>query len=172
MVYCAQTYLRLSLTLPHRALLEGIATKLATSNDSLSEYMRATLIYHTTPEPLKYLKPKILDAIEYLKEMKLIVEDRTHGYFHATKIGNATVASGFGPEEGVFLHDELSRALMNFNLESDMHIVYQFTPIHSSTTAGVDIDWKLMREEVEKLDESGIRAATFVGVDPGFVNKM
>ncbi|PWW73539.1 P-loop containing nucleoside triphosphate hydrolase protein [Tuber magnatum] len=155
-----------------RALLEGIATKLATSDGSLNEYMRATLIYHTTPEPLKNLIPKILDAIECLKEMKLISEDRTHGYFHATKVGNATVASGFGPEEGVFLHDELSRALMNFNLESDMHIVYQFTPIHSSTTASVDIDWKLMREEVEKLDESGIRAATFVGVDPAFVNKM
>ncbi|CAZ81986.1 unnamed protein product [Tuber melanosporum] len=155
-----------------RALLEGIATKLATSDDSLSEYMRATLIYHTTPEPLKYLKPKILDAIEHLKQMGLISEDRIQGYFHATGVGNATVASGLSPEEGVFLHDELSRALMNFNLESDMHIVYQFTPIHSSTTASVNIDWKLMREEVEKLDESGIRAATFVGVSPAFVNKM
>lgn len=104
--------------------------------------------------------------------MNLITEDRANGYFEATKTGSATVASGLGPEEGTFLHAELSRALMNFNLESDMHIVYQFTPIHSSTTQGVKVDWKLLREEVGKLDESSLRAAAFVGVSPVFVNRM
>jgi DNA polymerase theta len=118
------------------------------------------------------LKPLILEAIDSLKSMGLITEDRAHGMFEATKTGNATVASGLGPDEGVFLHDELSRALMNFNLESDMHIVYQFTPIHSSTTQGVEVDWKLLRDELDKLDESGLRAATFVGVNPAFVNRM
>lgn len=98
--------------------------------------------------------------------------DGPTGYFEATKIGNATVASGFSPDEGVFLHQELGRALMNFNLESDMHIVYQFTPIHSASTQSVEIDWKIMRDEVERLDEGGLRAATFVGVSPGFVNRM
>lgn len=102
----------------------------------------------------------------------LITEDTHTGYFEATKIGDATVASGFGPDEGVFLHQELSRALRNFNLECDMHIVYQFTPIHSANTRAVDIDWKVMRDEVERLDERALRAATFVGVNPGFVNRM
>lgn len=102
----------------------------------------------------------------------LITEDTHTGYFEATRIGRATVASGFGPDEGVFLHQELSRALKNFNLECDMHIVYQFTPIHSTSTQAVDIDWKVMRDEVERLDEPALRAATFVGVNPGFVNRM
>lgn len=29
-----------------------------------------------------------------------------------------------------------------------------------------------MRDEVERLDERALRAATFVGVNPGFVNRM
>ncbi|KAL0632288.1 hypothetical protein Q9L58_008851 [Maublancomyces gigas] len=155
-----------------RALLEGIATKLATSADSLDDYIRATLLFHTTADPAVTLRPIIAAALEYLKVQNLITEDTHTGYFEATKIGNATVASGFGPDEGVFLHQELSRALRNFNLECDMHIVYQFTPIHSSSTQAVEIDWKVMRDEVEHLDEHALRAATFVGVNPGFVNRM
>jgi DNA polymerase theta len=154
-------------------LLEGIATKLATSTESLNDYIHSTLLWHTTPDPMTTLRPIIFEAIDSLKDMKLITEDRANGYFEATKIGSATVASGLGPEEGVFLHDELSRALMNFNLESDMHIVYQFTPTHfSTTTQGVKVDWKLLRKEVGKLDESSLRAATFVGVNPSFVGRM
>lgn len=154
------------------ALLEGIATKLATSVDSLDDYIRATLLFHTTADPATTLRPIIAAALEYLRAQNLITEDTDTGYFEATKIGNATVASGFGPDEGVFLHQELSRALKNFNLECDMHIVYQFTPIHSTNTQAVEIDWKIMRDEVERLDEPAFRAATFVGVNPGFVNRM
>ncbi|KAI5804542.1 P-loop containing nucleoside triphosphate hydrolase protein [Geopyxis carbonaria] len=154
-----------------RALLEIISTRLAQSPLSIDEYFKSTLLFHTHPEQ-KDLPDLLNKALQKLSDLALIQDDGD-GYWSATKMGNATVAAGFAPEDGVFLHQELSRALQNFNLETDMHIIYQFTPIHgTSANHGLKIDWKFLRDQVEVLDEASFKAATFIGVNPGFLNKM
>jgi replicative superfamily II helicase len=154
-----------------RALLEIISTRLATSPYSIEDYFAATLLHHTHPDPIA-LPPMLEKCLAKLKEMGLI-EDVGSGYWEATKMGHATVSAGFAPEDGVFMYQELSRALKQFNLETDMHIVYQFTPIHGTGAQhGLEIDWKFLRDEIEKLDEASLRAATFVGVKPAFVHRM
>ena len=155
-----------SLTPQCRALLEVIATRLATSSYSLEDYIQCTLLYHTSPDK-EAVAALVQSALASLVSSKLIKEDDT-GVFEPTSIGLATVASGFSPEEGVFLHNELTRALRAFNLETDLHIIYNFTPIYGNT----EVNWRKLRDEIERLDESGLRTAMFVGINPGLVNRL
>ena len=150
----------------NRALLEVIATRLATSSYSVDDYVQFTLLYHTS-EDKTTIASLIRSSLDSLVSLGLIKDDEAGGY-EATPVGIATVASGFGPEEGVFLHRELSRALKAFNLETDMHIIYNFTPIYGFT----EVNWKVLSNEIEMLDESGLRTAMFVGVNPALVNRM
>lgn len=90
--------------------------------------------------------------------------------YEATQLGQAVVASAFAPEDGLFVHDELKRALKAFVMDGDMHIFYMFTPLQ--VTATTQIDWQIFRDQLDFLDESGLRALQYVGVSPGFVNTM
>jgi replicative superfamily II helicase len=154
-----------------RALLEIISTSLATSPYSIEDYFKSTLLHHTHPVPSSL--PELLNSSLASLQSSGLIEDAGCGYWVATKMGTATVRAGFAPDDGVFMYDELSRALQQFNLETDMHIVYEFTPIHGTGAQhGLKIDWKLMRDEIERLDEPSLRAATFVGVDPAYIHKM
>ena len=53
-------------------------------------------------------------------------------------------------------------------MDVEMHISYLFTPIH---TAG-NISWLIFRNEIDGLDDIGMRAFRCVGVHPGFVNRL
>lgn len=150
----------------NRALLEVITTRLATSLHSLDDYIQCTLLYYTSDDK-SAVAALVQSSLASLVSSGLIKEDDTAG-FEPTPIGIATVASGFGPEEGVFLYRELNRTLRAFNLETDMHIIYNFTPIYGLT----EVNWGILMNEIEVLDESGLRTATFVGVNPALVNRM
>ncbi|KAI5852311.1 P-loop containing nucleoside triphosphate hydrolase protein [Tricharina praecox] len=153
-----------------RALLEIISTRLATSLDSIEEYFNSTLLQHTH-HTLSDLPTLLKDCLETLHASTLLQDPTADGEWSATRTGHATVVAGFTPSDGLFMSTELTRALAHFNLETDMHIVYHFTPIHASTSS-VSIDWKLLRDELERLDEPSLRAATFCGVNPAFIHKL
>ena len=108
-------------------------------------------------------------ALEELitEELLLFKDDES---YEATRLGQAVVASAFSPEDGLFVYEELKRALQAFVMDGDMHIFYMFTPLQAATTT--QIDWPIFRDQLDNLDESGIRALQFVGVQPGFVNRM
>ena len=150
-----------------RALLEVVALRLATHADAIEDYVRHTLLYHTTS--MEGLKTMVDSTIQEHVTAGLLVVDDT-GSFKATPLSKAIVASGLAPDDGIYLHKELERALKAFVMDGEMHIFYTFTPIHSSLT--VDIDWSVFRSEMENLDESGIRVLRFVGINPAFVNQM
>lgn len=153
-----------------RALLEVITIRLATSPFSIEEYFHSTLLYHLRADEEL---PKLLsDSLKELESLKLI-QDEGDGFWSATKVGEATVAAGLSPTDGVFLEKELERCLRNFNLENDMQVIYCFTPIHGTNTPH-DLRmmrWDVMRDEMEKFDEATMRAALFITVKPGLVNK-
>jgi hypothetical protein len=73
-----------------------------------------------------------------------------YGGFRSTKLGHAIVKSSLTPEDGIFIHTEMRRALEPFVMDREMHIFYLFTPIHTAS----DISWPVFREELERLDES------------------
>lgn len=152
-----------------RALLEIIATKLATTPDIISDYARNTLLFHfIEAEKLPQL---IEDTLEGLVKLELITKKLSMGTveYEPTLLGQAIVASSLTPEDGLFVHSQLQRAIKAFALDGDMHVLYTFTPISSTN---VDVNWKVFRQEVERLDESGMRVLSLVGIKPSVVNKL
>ncbi|CAL8575367.1 hypothetical protein XPA_001295 [Xanthoria parietina] len=107
-----------------------------------------------------------------MKELQSLgqVEVDATGSYEATPLARATVGSGMTPEDGVFVQDELQRALRAFVMDGEMHVFYMFTPINIWGIS--EINWRIFRNEIERLDESGMRVLAFVGISPAFVNRM
>lgn len=148
-------------------MLEVITIRLATHADAIQDYIQRTLLFHTM-DPLR-LSTLVTSTIEDLTNSGLLRIDST-GSYEATLISQAIVASSLSPEDGLFLHAELQRALQAFVMDGEMHIIYTFTPVQWSS--GAHINWSVFRREMERLDESGLRVLNFVGISPGFVNRM
>ena len=150
-----------------RALLEVIATRLATSPQSVEDYVRASLLYRTMEEEavVSMMDATITDLVR-----KNLIELTDTGQYAATRLGQAIVASSLTPTDGIFVHDDLQRALRSFVMDGELHIFYLFTPIQ--TTGLTDIPWTVFRDQLESLDESGMRAILSVGVSPASVNRL
>ncbi|BCR84313.1 DEAD/DEAH box helicase [Aspergillus chevalieri] len=150
-----------------RALLEAVATRLASGCEAIKEYVKCTLLCRTLDKKIAY---SIMDsALRELVDEKLLRLTDDESY-EATQLGQAVVASAFAPEDGLFVYEELKKALQAFVMDGDMHIFYMFTPLQ--VAASTQIDWQIFRDQLDFLDESGLRALQFVGVSPGFVNTM
>ncbi|KAJ5688636.1 Helicase C-terminal [Penicillium macrosclerotiorum] len=150
-----------------RALLEAVATGLVSGDEAIKEYVRCTLLYRTLDKKLVYSIMK--SALQELIDEGLLLFSEDESY-EATHLGQAVVASAFTPEDGLFVHEELKRALQAFVMDGDMHIFYMFAPLQNSMDT--PIDWQIFRDQLDHLDESGLRALQFIGVQPGFVNNM
>jgi replicative superfamily II helicase len=150
-----------------RALLEVIAVRLAAHPQALQEYIRRTLLYHTTDRST--LDALMQSALGELVRSELIMLDE-HGTYNATALGQAVVASALTPDDGLFVHAEFQKAMKAFVLDGEMHIFYMFTPIQPVGLG--DINWPIFRREIEDLDDSDLRVLHFCGVNPAFVNRM
>lgn len=140
---------------------------LVSGREAVKGYVKCTLLFRTTEKKATY--DIMNSALQELvtEELLRLKEDES---YEATSLGQAVVASAFSPEDGLFVYDELKRALQAFVMDGDMHIFYMFTPLQVAATT--QIDWPTFRDSLDNLDESGIRALQFVGVQPGFVNAM
>lgn len=146
--------------------MEIIAIRLATSRDSVEEYASKTLLAHSGD--LSLLSQCVNRGLESLVAMKYVTVDAEENYA-PTQLGKAIVASALDPDDGTFIHDELSRALRAFVMDGDMHLLYTFTPVQDSMGR---INWKMFRNEMERLDDSGHRALGFLGVKPAIINRL
>ncbi|KUJ22243.1 P-loop containing nucleoside triphosphate hydrolase protein [Mollisia scopiformis] len=149
-----------------RALLEIIATKLATSEESTDHYIKNTLLYHTIDHD--ELTSMVKETVEELETSELITKGSDTEY-SATLLGQAIVASSLTPEDGLFVHRELRKALQAFVMNGEMHVLYLFTPMQAAQT---NINWQIFSNEVERLDESNLRVLKFVGLKPLNIIKL
>lgn len=117
----------------------------------------------------KDLEAMVKATIDDLLASNLIRIDQT-GSYEALPLSRAIVAASLTPDDGIFVHDEIQRALRAFVMDGEMHIFYMFTPVQSTGLA--DINRPIFRTEMESLDESGLRVLKYVGVSPHFVNEM
>jgi len=106
-------------------------------------------------------------TIQDLEDTDLIKRDNSD--LQATLLGQAIVTSSLAPEDGIFVHKELSKALQAFVMDGEMHVLYAFTPVQAAQSA---VNWKIFLSEVDAFDESNIRALGFVGLKPTVLNKM
>ncbi|KAJ3948089.1 uncharacterized protein N0V96_002331 [Colletotrichum fioriniae] len=149
-----------------RALLEVIAIRLATSRDALDEYITKTLLSHFGP--LESLQDCVEVSLRNLTNMGFVSVDDCENY-QPTKLGRAIVASALDPDDGVFIHKELERALQAFVMDGEMHILYTFTPVQDS---GTSINWQVFRNEMDNMDESGHRVLGFLGLKRAVINRL
>jgi DNA polymerase theta len=147
-------------------LLEIIAIRLATSRDSVEEYASKTLLARSGD--LALLGQCVTRGLESLVAMKYVTVDAMENYA-PTQLGKAIVASALDPDDGTFIHDELAKALRAFVMDGDMHLLYTFTPVQDNMAG---INWKIFRNEMESLDDSGHRALGFLGVKPAVINRL
>lgn len=149
-----------------RALLEAIAVRLATSRDTLDEYIRKTLLYQSMH--IEKVDEIVEASLDDLQSRGFIAIENSSGY-QATQLGRAIVTSSLDPQDGVFIHKELKRALQAFVMDGEMHVLYIFTPVQEMS---VNINWKVFANEMESLDESGLRVLRFLGLKPTEINRM
>ncbi|KAK3941565.1 DNA polymerase theta, partial [Diplogelasinospora grovesii] len=150
-----------------RALLETIAIRLATSRESLDFYISKTLLIRTAdPDSIQ---ENIGASLADLQSSGFITLDNFSN-FQATQLGKAIVASSLDPEDGIFIHDELKKALQAFVMDGEMHVLYNFTPVNN--LEGVTVNWRTFWNEMERLDDSGLRVMNFLGLKPTVVNKL
>ncbi|KAF3762423.1 hypothetical protein M406DRAFT_92805 [Cryphonectria parasitica EP155] len=149
-----------------RALLEAVAVRLATSQESLDDYIRRTLLYHSID--VEKIHDLVKTSLSDLQSRGFIAIDQFSN-FEATQLGKAIVTSSLDPEDGIFIHEELKKALRAFVLDGEMHILYMFTPVQNMS---VTINWKVYSIEMEGLDESGMRVLGFLGLKPTEIIRM
>lgn len=151
---------------PSRAILEVISVRLATSEESLTEYFSNSLISYTHDQ--EFVKDCLKSGLEDIRGLGLIVND-SYSSFAATQLGKAIVASSVDPYDGVFIHAELTKTLKAFVMDGEMHILYVFTPVQDF---GITLNWQVFRNEMDALDESGLRVLGFLGIKPTAVQKL
>ncbi|RDA83276.1 hypothetical protein CP532_0978 [Ophiocordyceps camponoti-leonardi (nom. inval.)] len=149
-----------------RALLEVITIRLATSRESVTEYFSQSLLHRSQSEEL--MSRGIESSLEEIRSLGLVTVDRL-GSYSPTQLGKAIVASAIDPDDGIFVHKELSRALRAFVMDGEMHILYVFTPVNDF---GVTVNWQVFRNEMEQLDESGLRVLNFLGIRPTAILRL
>ncbi|KAI1006192.1 hypothetical protein K3495_g2035 [Podosphaera aphanis] len=149
-----------------RALLEAIATRIATCSDSIRRFMNNTLL-HLTTETSDFSNMIQSSLKELVNDGLIRCVDETE--YTSTRLGGAIVASSLSPEDGLFLYGELRKALRAFVMDGEMHVLYTFTPIQTTQTS---INWQTFRTEIENLDENDLRVLEFLGLKPGVINKM
>ncbi|KAI6364340.1 hypothetical protein MCOR25_005680 [Pyricularia grisea] len=149
-----------------RALLEVIAIRLATSRSSLDEYIHKTLLYHSAD--VEDIEAHVETSLASLEKLKFITMGDFQTY-EATQLGKAIVAGALDPEDGTFIHNELKKALQAFVMDGDLHVLYTFTPVHDFAS---EINWRVFWNEMEGLDESGLRVLKLLGLKPTVINRM
>ncbi|PNP54374.1 hypothetical protein THARTR1_05581 [Trichoderma harzianum] len=149
-----------------RAILEVISVRLANSHESLLEYFSNSLISFTHDR--EFVEKCLTSGLEEIHDLGLIVND-SYSSFTATQLGKAIVASSVDPYDGVFIHAELTKTLKAFVMDGEMHILYVFTPVQDF---GIIVNWQVFRNEMDALDESGLRVLGFLGIKPTAVLKL
>lgn len=153
-----------------RAILEVIATRLANSRDSLEDYVKSSLLWQTSDQ--EQVMTMLDLALDNLLASKLIEKgDGWNVTYQPTTLGAAVVASALTPEDGIFVHNEMQRALASFVMESEMHTLYLFTPIPSPTSPS-EIDWPTFRKHLDTLSDPDLRAFSLIGVSPSTIVRL
>ncbi|XP_044756210.1 DNA polymerase theta isoform X2 [Coccinella septempunctata] len=154
-----------------RALLEIIASGVASSPQDLEIFAKSTLISTQDDNKSSEKLDPVMKVIEFLKNFNFIrlqkAEDGTSKYF-PTALGKACLSSSLPPGEGLELFTELEKARQCLVLETELHLIYLVTP-YSSCYQWPRIDWMLYLELWEKLPLSMKKVGELVGVRESFI---
>ncbi|KAL6356458.1 hypothetical protein LRP88_10054 [Fusarium phalaenopsidis] len=136
-------------------------------NTGIDPVLEETVLYGVAFHP-KFVNECITSSLEEIERMGFVERD-PFSMLTATQLGKAIVASAIDPDDGVFVHQELSRALQAFVMDGEMHVLYTFTPVQEF---GITVNWQVFRNEMERLDESGLRVLRLLGIKPTTILRL
>eukprot|EP00761_Pharyngomonas_kirbyi_P007509 gb/GECH01007519.1/.p1 GENE.gb/GECH01007519.1/~~gb/GECH01007519.1/.p1 ORF type:complete len:1125 (+),score=246.86 gb/GECH01007519.1/:1-3375(+) len=146
-----------------RALLEVISGGVVETVYDIERFIRCTLLSAQVPYKDVHHTTKV--ALKFLEENEFLSWKIMDCKFVATKLGKATFSSSLSPEEGLVVFEELSRARKNMVLDSELHMVYQVTPVFH----GIYPNWNLFQDLLSRLPSSLQECASAIGVFEPFV---
>ncbi|KAI5637417.1 DNA polymerase family A domain-containing protein [Phthorimaea operculella] len=152
-----------------RAVLEMIASQVASSRAELDLYSRCTLLF--IQQKITQSQNMLLDkTLKELMNFELIriQEDGEDKKYVATPLGKACLSSSMAPNDGLSLFCELQKARQCVVLETDLHLIYLVTPYSVSSQWG-DIDWLHLLTLWESLTKAMKRVGELVGVQESFI---
>ena len=150
-----------------RAMLEIIAGGMVSSEEEVTLYFQCTLL----AAEQKHNQDILNSALEFLKNFEFITEElSTDGgkVYKATKLGSGTLNSSLPPNEALELLTHLQKARRNFNLETELQLVYEVTPLSFYKTWAAP-DWYNFYKIWCSLLPAYRRAGENVGVDEGYL---
>ncbi|XP_060523529.1 DNA polymerase theta isoform X2 [Cylas formicarius] len=154
-----------------RALLEVIASGVASTPGDVQLFTQCTLLAVTEVQDKKQLGNPIHESINFLMTNEFIrLQKSIDGQekYIATSLGKACLASSIAPDEGLTLLTDLEKARQCFVLETELHLIYLVTPYSACYSWG-DIDWMFYLELWDKLPSSMKRVGELVGVRESYL---
>lgn len=152
-----------------RAILEMIASNIASTRDHLELYSKCTLLFtqnKVTPSQ-NFLLDNTLKELENYELVRIQIDDAETRYV-ATALGKACLSSSMAPNDGLSLFCELQKARQCLVLETDLHLIYLVTPYSVSSQWG-EIDWLHLLTLWESLTRAMKRVGELVGVQESFI---
>lgn len=149
-----------------RAILEMIASEVASTNVELELYAKCTLLFTQKEVPETLLNTTLLKLLQFELIRCQEVDDVKR--FFATSLGKACLSSSMAPNDGLTLFFELQKARECIVLETDLHLIYLVTP-YSVSSQWADLDWLHLLTMYQSLSNAMKRVSNLIGIEEGFI---
>ncbi|XP_057854248.2 helicase and polymerase-containing protein TEBICHI isoform X1 [Cryptomeria japonica] len=149
-----------------RAILEVVAGGIVQTANDINCYVRCTLLNST--QPFEDVVKSAQESLRWLCHAKFLEWDQQSQVYSTTPLGRAAFGSSLSPEESLTVLEDLARAREGFVLASDLHLLYEITPIN------VDIqpDWELYYQRFMELCPLDQAVGNRVGIMEPFLMRM
>eukprot|EP01018_Ginkgo_biloba_P001647 Gb_33083 [translate_table: standard] len=149
-----------------RAILEVVAGGIVQTANDVHRYVRCTLLNST--QPFEEVVKSAQDSLRWLCNAKFLEWNQQTQIYTTTPLGRAAFGSSLSPEESLIVLEDLARAREGFVLASDLHVLYQVTPINVE----MEPDWEIYYQRFMELCPLDQSVSNRVGVMEPFLMRM
>eukprot|EP00850_Spirogloea_muscicola_P023061 SM000326S12429 [mRNA] locus=s326:82656:94371:+ [translate_table: standard] len=149
-----------------RALLEVVAGSSVLTPADVQRFVRCTLLHITSSAEEVYASARA--ALKWLCHRELIRWDTVKAEYDATPLGRAVYGSSLPPDEALVVYDDLKTARDGFVLSTDLHLLYQVTPVYIT----LEPDWSKYYSHFLRLSPQDQAVGVRVGVTESFLLRM
>ena len=140
--------------------MEVIGAGAVTHPEDVQNWLQCTLLYHQSAWDEVH-RVAVL-ALEYLAKNRFTEWTKEERYV-PTLLGEATFCSSLPPQAAIWVAGELVVARKNFVLDTDLHLIYQVTPVNE----GPEPNWEMMPHLLAGLSKRERKVAGLIGIEEG-----
>ncbi|CAM6130031.1 unnamed protein product [Calypogeia fissa] len=149
-----------------RALLEVVAGGIVRTPQDVNRYVRCTFFNST--QLFDQVVKSVMDSLRWLCRKKFVEWTAETQVYSTTPLGRAAFGCSLSPEDSLVVFEDLAKARDGFVLSSDLHLVYQVTPIYVE----LEPDWSLFYQKFVELSQLEQAVGARVGVVEPFLMRM